>query len=168
MSKKLLSIVISLIIVLAVVLVFSNIYLERGFRMPTYPFEASIWEKLLANISQIFDIGLEKRIEVDLSRQKMKIFEGGRVVGEFLVSTGRPETPTPTGRFKVYNKSVMIYSDIANCWLPFWVGFTPDNLYGFHEVPICEEGRRGLEELGKPASLGCVRLGIEDSEIFYR
>lgn len=136
--------------------------------MPIYPIKVSVWEKLLANVSQVFNIAPTKRIEVDLFRQKMKIFEDGKVVKEFLISTGHPETPTPTGRFKVLNRFIMIHSSIANCWLPFWVGFTPDGLYGFHEIPICKEGRRGLEELGEPTSMGCVRLGIGDSETFYR
>lgn len=165
MSKKLLSVVISLIIVLIIALIFSAIDLERKLRTSIYPLKVSLLEKLLASISQIL---VQQKIEVDLSQQKVKIFEGEKVVDEFLVSTGREDTPTPTGRFRVYNKSLMVHSKIANCWLPFWVGFTPDGLCGFHEIPICEEGRKGLKELGEPASIGCVRLGLEDSEVFYK
>lgn len=164
-NKKILLIVICLIIALAVLLIFLN---KKESEILTYPFGASVWEKFLASISPVFKGGLIKKIEVDLSQQKMRLFEGEKKVSEFSVSTGCRETPTPTGEFKIYNKHIMIYSKLANCWLPFWVGFTSDGLYGFHEVPICREGRRGLEELGKPASIGCVRLGIGDSEIFYK
>jgi hypothetical protein len=167
-NKKLLSIIISLIFVLAIVSIFSIPDFERKFRTLTYPFKASTWEKLLASVFQVFKIGPAKRIEVDLSQQKMKTFEDERMVNEFLISTGSGENHTPTGRFRIYNKSIMVYSNIAECWLPFWVGFTSDGLYGFHELPICEEGRKGLEKIGEPASLGCVRLGVKDAEVFYK
>ncbi|MCX6722561.1 MAG: L,D-transpeptidase, partial [Candidatus Staskawiczbacteria bacterium] len=49
-----------------------------------------------------------------------------------------------------------------------WASFTPSGLYGFHEVPICKEGRVGSDQIGNQASHGCVRLSVEDSEIFYK
>jgi hypothetical protein len=166
MNKKLLFITTCLIIILAIVLISTSFEKKPGIL--TYPSKISIWEKMFADVSQVFTIEPIKKIEVDLSEQKMKIFEDKEIVGEFSISTGNRETPTPPGNFKVYNKSIMVYSEIANCWLPFWIGFTTDGLYGFHEVPICKEGRKGLEELGKPASIGCVRLGVKDSELFYK
>jgi len=165
MNKKLLFIAICLIIILAAFLFFLN---KKESGILTYPFEISVWEKFLANVSQVFKTGSIKKIEVNLSQQKMKLFEGEKMVNEFLVSTGKEKTSTPTGEFKIYSKHIMVYSKLANCWLPFWVGFTSDGLYGFHEIPICQEGRKGLEELGKPASIGCVRLGIKDAEVFYK
>lgn len=153
---------------LALFLLFTKISLERETEILTYPSKVTISERFLASVSQIFNIKPAKKIEIDLSKQKIKLFEGKKIVSEFSVSTGADETPTPTGRFKVYSKSVMVYSKISNCWLPFWAAFTSDGMYGFHEVPICKEGRKGLEVLGKPASIGCVRLGIGDSESFYK
>ena len=147
---------------------FFNIDFEKKSEIPIYPFKISAWENLLASVSQIFNLAPIKKIEVDLTKQKLKILEGEKIIAEFLVSTGSKEAPTPIGKFKVKSKKVMVYSKIANCWLPFWVGFTSDGLYGFHEVPICQEGRKGLEYLGKPASIGCVRLGIKDSETLYK
>lgn len=132
-----------------------------------YPFKASLWEKLLASVSQVFKTGPKKKVSVSLSEQKMRLFENYELVDKFPVSTGCRETPTPAGNFKIYNKSYLIYSKIANCWLPYWVGFSTDGLYGFHQIPICREGRRGLEKLGEPASIGCVRLGIKNSRTFY-
>ena len=45
----------------------------------------------------------DKRIEVDLSNQKVYAFEGDRKVYEFVVSTGK-WAPTPTGEFTIWAK----------------------------------------------------------------
>ena len=111
--------------------------------------------------------GALKKVEVNLSQQKLILFEDGKIIKEIQVSTGKKDTPTPTGKFRVINKSQMIYSKLAGCWLPFWIGFSSDGQYGFHELPICNEERVGKNEIGKPVSLGCVRLDIGDAENFY-
>jgi hypothetical protein len=131
-----------------------------------YPVKISPWHRLTASIAQSFHPS-NKRVEVNIAEQKMRTFEDGELVGEFTVSTGKLDMPTPEGNFSVLSKYVMVYSNLADCWLPFWVGFTSDGLYGFHEVPVCRQGRKGLDDLGKPASIGCVRLGLKDSQAFY-
>ena len=108
-----------------------------------------------------------KRVEVDLKSQKLILFGDGKKIKEISISSGKEGSPTPTGSFRVITKSEMIYSKPTHCWLPFWVGFTPKGGYGFHEVPICQGKRQGLEEIGKPASLGCIRLSVNDAEKFY-
>lgn len=107
----------------------------------------------------------EKEIGVDLSRQKLFLFGDGIKVREISISSGKEETPTLTGEFEVIYKKQMLYSELAECWLPFWVGFKGN--YGFHEVPICGQERRGEDEIGTPVSLGCVRLPIGEAEHFY-
>lgn len=111
-----------------------------------------------------------KVIEVNLQNQKLRICENGQALKEMVISSGKEDSPTPTGSFRVINKSLMIYSKIADCWLPFWIGFSPDGKYGFHEVPICqkEEGRTGVTEIGQPVSLGCIRLNVGDAETLYK
>jgi len=51
--------------------------------------------------------------------------------------------------------------------LPFWIGFYGD--YGIHELPISkeQEKRIGENEIGQPASLGCVRLEVRAAEVVY-
>jgi lipoprotein-anchoring transpeptidase ErfK/SrfK len=117
------------------------------------------------------DSKIKKQIKVDLGLQKMYLFENGQIKREYPISSGKLETPTPTGKFRVIYKAPMVYSKIGvpsgSCWLPFWVGFTNDGKYGFHEVPICEEERVGIKEIGKPVSAGCIRLKQGDAEEFY-
>ena len=111
---------------------------------------------------------LDKEVKVDLSLQKVFLLEKGKLVAEYLISSGKPETPTPVGKFRVILKQDMLYSKIAGCWLAFWVGFTDNGQYGFHEMPICNGKREGEDKLGQPASLGCLRLKLGDAEKFYR
>ena len=162
---KPLFIIICLSAILGTVLYFAEINTVKKTEAINYPLKSSILESLLADISQVFE---NKKIEVDLSQQKMRLFEGNEVVAEFLISSGKKEKSTPVGNYKVYKKFIMVYSKSARCWLPFWVGFTKSGIYGFHEVPVCKEGREGVKELGTPASAGCIRLGVGDSETFYK
>lgn len=117
---------------------------------------------------QLFCQEIKNGIEVDLTHQKVRLCEDEKAIEELSVSTGKRETPTPSGEFFVIKKSSMIYSKITGTWLPFWVGFYQD--YGFHELPIDrEEGKRvGETEIGKPASLGCVRLKVGEAEKLYQ
>ena len=96
------------------------------------------------------DAGVKKQIKVDLSQQKAFLYENGQFVKEFTISSGKIDTPTPTGKFKVIHKQDMVYSKLAGCWLGFWVGFTSDGKYGFHETPICNGEREGEDKMGTP------------------
>lgn len=110
---------------------------------------------------------IKNGIEVSLKEQKTRICEDGKALEEFSVSTGKQDTPTPTGEFSVIYKTPVLYSKIADSWLPFWVGFHED--HGFHELPINLQGKRvGEDKIGETDSLGCVRLRIEDAEKIYQ
>lgn len=109
----------------------------------------------------------KRGIEVDLSRQKLRLCQDGKIMDEMVVSTGKNESQTPAGEFNVISKSSMLYSKIAKSWLPFWVGFSGN--YGFHELPVDSEGNRvGQDKIGQPDSLGCVRLKVGDAEKVYK
>lgn len=109
---------------------------------------------------------IKNGIEVSLKEQKTRICEDGKAREEFTVSTGKNETPTPRGEFSVIYKTPMLYSKIAESWLPFWIGFQGD--YGFHELPINLNGKRvGEAQIGETDSLGCIRLKVGDAEKLY-
>jgi len=131
---------------------------------------SSVYLKKLAETQPRDCKKAEKRgkvVEIDLSNQKMRMCKDGKVIEEFSISSGKKGNSTPFGSFRVIHKSLMIYSKIAECWLPFWVGF--EGNYGFHEVPICDnKGKRvGQEQIGQPISLGCIRLKVGEAEKFY-
>jgi hypothetical protein len=116
-----------------------------------------------------------KYIEVDLSQQMMYLFENGKQLANYRISSGLYH-PTPTGQFKIMNKAVNAFSDIYHVWMPYWMAFAYDpqlNAYfGIHELPywISQSGQRisrSQDNVGAPSTGGCVSLGMKDSKTVY-
>lgn len=114
----------------------------------------------------------ERWIEVDLSEQKLKAWDGNTLYLETLVSTGLPWWPTPEGEFRIQYKvraSKMeggegkYYYYLPN--VPFVMFFGNDTLpwgrgYGLH-------GAYWHNEFGTRRSHGCVNLPIPVAEQLY-
>lgn len=114
-----------------------------------------------------------KRIEVDLTNQRVYAFEGDRKVYDFLVSTGK-WGKTPTGTFNIWiklrytkmeggNRALNTYYYLpnvpfvmyfANSEIPTWRGF------GLH-------GTYWHSNFGHPMSHGCINLKTDDAEKLY-
>ncbi|MFZ5932863.1 MAG: L,D-transpeptidase [Patescibacteria group bacterium] len=115
----------------------------------------------------------ERFIEVDLSEQRLRAWEGSSLFLETLVSTGLPWWPTPTGEFRIWTKlrstkmeggsgryyynlpNVPFVMYFENAQVPSWRG------YGLH-------GTYWHNDFGTPRSHGCVNLptGVT-KELFY-
>lgn len=96
--------------------------------------------------------GAGEHAEVPLSKQVLVLAKGGRPFAIYPVSTGKPSTPTVTGRYSFYlrqpgyNSEGMYYSF-------YWHnGYA---VHGYAEVP------------DYPASHGCVRTFIADQPRIY-
>lgn len=105
----------------------------------------------------------EKWIEVDLSEQKLKAWDGNALFLETDVSTGLPWWPTPTGEFRIWIKlrfakmeggtgkyyyhlpNVPYVMYFENESVPAWIG------YGLH-------GTYWHNDFGIQRSHGCVNL----------
>lgn len=104
----------------------------------------------------------ERWIDVNLSQQRVYAYEGDVVVNSFLASTGTWQTPTVTGKFKIYVKYVSTRMtgpgyDLPN--VPYAMYFYKG--YGIH-------GTYWHSNFGVPMSHGCVNLSIPDAEwLFY-
>lgn len=110
---------------------------------------------------------LSQQIIINLKTQKLKYLVSGQVLKEFSVSSGKASMKTPTGNFKVINKSKKAWSSTYKLWMPYWLGFSTGS-YGIHELPVWPNGyREGESHLGKPVSHGCVRLGIGAAQYIY-
>lgn len=99
--------------------------------------------------------------DVDLSDQRMYAFEGDTLVQTFIVSTGTWQTPTITGRFKVWIKLRSAPMSGPGYYLPdvpYIMYFSGD--YGIH-------GTYWHNNFGVPMSHGCVNLSIPDAEWAY-
>ena len=110
---------------------------------------------------------------VDISQYKLFLRSGDVVIKRYPVGTGKPETPTPTGEFKVTDrlpnpvwystlpsgaKEAIQPDDPRNELGTRWIGFKP--AYGIH-------GTIEPESMGKAVSNGCVRMTNEDVEELY-
>jgi len=111
-----------------------------------------------------------KRIEIDLSEQRLYAWEGDKLVYNFICSTGGPSSPTRPGHYKVLDKIPMAYSYTWNLKMPYWLGIywagSLEN--GIHALPILPNGQTLWEGyLGQRVSFGCIILGTEEAKTLY-
>lgn len=114
-----------------------------------------------------------KRIEVDLSNQKVYAYEGGTKVFDFSVSTGLWGR-TPTGEFTIQrkvpsqvmsggNRSIGTYYYLPN--VP-WVQF-----FGNSQIPWSRgfsfHGTYWHNNFGHPMSHGCVNMKTPEAQALY-
>jgi peptidoglycan hydrolase-like protein with peptidoglycan-binding domain len=101
-------------------------------------------------------VSAAKRAEILLDRQVALLISGNRVVRAISVSTGKPSTPTPPGRYRVYAKIQRWWSTPFREWLPWAVPFVGG--IAFHEYPVVP---------AYPASHGCVRQAFSVAHSTY-
>lgn len=108
-----------------------------------------------------------KYIDINLAKQQLSIFENGKSLGTYKVSTGKRGMATPTGTFKVFSKAGKAYSREYKLYMPYWMQFTGRG-HGIHELPEWKNGyKEGANHLGIPVSHGCVRLGVGPAAKVY-
>ena len=109
-----------------------------------------------------------KYIDISLQFQNMVIFEDGKALDAYQVSSGKKGLNTPIGKFKVENNSPKAWSKSYGLWMPNWMAFLPSGEMGIHELPIWPGGyQEGANHLGTPVSHGCVRLGVGAAKRVY-
>lgn len=109
-----------------------------------------------------------KYLDINLSTQIMTLFENGKLINSFLISSGKKGMDTPKGEHKIYNKSLRPWSKKYSLFMPFWMAITPDGKFGIHELPEWPGGyKEGKNHLGIPVSHGCMRLGVGPAETVY-
>jgi lipoprotein-anchoring transpeptidase ErfK/SrfK len=118
-------------------------------------------------------INPNKRIEVDLTNQRLYAYEGNTKVYEFPVSTGL-WGKTPTGEFRIWvklrytrmeggNKAWGTYYNLPN--VPYTMFFANDEVpasrgFGIH-------GAYWHNNFGRPMSHGCINMKTADVEKLY-
>ncbi len=107
-----------------------------------------------------------KYIDIDLAQQKLCKVESNNIGDCFIISSGKPSMPTPTGTYAINVKNPRQWSGKYGLWMPWWQSFKGD--YGLHELPEWPSGyKEGEAHLGTPVSHGCVRLGVGSAENLY-
>lgn len=98
---------------------------------------------------------LYRRIETDLGSQRVYLYENEKLVNSWAISSGLAETPTPTGRFKVFAHTALqdmgCFEGAAYCTenVPWNTWFAPN--IAFH-------GAYWHNNFGQRMSHGCVNL----------
>lgn len=70
----------------------------------------------------------KKVVVVSLSEQAMRVYQNGKLVKAFLVTTGRPDKPTPPGTWWVEGKkSPTVFKATVPKSSPYWYPDTPIN-----------------------------------------
>jgi hypothetical protein len=109
-----------------------------------------------------------KYIDINLASQVMTIFENGKALESYLVSSGKLGMETPKGSYQIRNKAPRPWSKAYGLYMPNWMALVPDGKYGIHELPEWPGGyKEGAAHLGRPVSHGCVRLGVGAAKRVY-
>ncbi len=111
-----------------------------------------------------------KRIVVDLSEQRMYVYQNGQLLWNWLVSTGRPGQETAVGHYRVLNKIPNAYAYTWSLQMPYWLGiYWAGSLQnGIHALPIQANGQRlWAGYLGQRVSFGCIILGTENARKLF-
>lgn len=99
------------------------------------------------------------RIEIDLSQRRLSLFRSGRLVFETKVGVGRPETPTPVGRYYVNQRIRAL--DASGPFGPGAIGisaFSPVLTDWAQGGPVAVHGTNDPSSVGRAASHGCIRV----------
>jgi LysM repeat protein len=112
-----------------------------------------------------------KEIEVDIGEQRLRAWQGGRLVWNFLASTGLSGYPTRRGEFVVQSKVDDAWSSAWQLWMPHWLGiyWAGGSENGIHALPIKADSGTELWAgfLGSPISYGCIVISPEAASALY-
>lgn len=112
-----------------------------------------------------------KRIVVDISEQRMTVFEDDEVRNTYIVSTGVSDSPTMAGIFQIQTHELNAYASSWDLYMPHFMGIYeawPGFMNGIHGLPLLSSGQRlWASNLGSPASYGCIILDLAAAEDLY-
>ena len=114
----------------------------------------------------------EKWIEVDLSEQMLRAWEGDELYLETPISSGLPHTPTPTGEFRVWIKLRATKMEGGQGAYYYYLPNVPYVMFFYNsEIPRSRgfglHGTYWHDDFGTPRSRGCVNLPTPIAKELY-
>ncbi len=100
-------------------------------------------------------------IDVNLSEQRLYVYQGTRLLNSFEISSGAAETQTLPGSFRIYAKnkaSNMMGQEYDVPAVPYVL---------FYDKDFALHGAYWHDEFGKPVSHGCVNLRVDDARWIF-
>jgi lipoprotein-anchoring transpeptidase ErfK/SrfK len=114
---------------------------------------------------------VNKRIVVSISQQRLWVYEEGKLLHEYVISTGIDRSPTQPGVFQVQTHEPSAYASVWDLTMPHFLGIYeawPGFMNGLHGLPTLSNGQTlWADILGRPASYGCIILDLGDAETLY-
>jgi lipoprotein-anchoring transpeptidase ErfK/SrfK len=109
-------------------------------------------------------------IRVDLSKRRLELRRGDRVVRAVRVAIGRPGSSTPLGRFSITDKlSGSRYGAYYGCCILALSGHQPHTPAGWQGGDrLAIHGTDSPGTIGTPASAGCLRAADQDLRVLMR
>jgi lipoprotein-anchoring transpeptidase ErfK/SrfK len=115
----------------------------------------------------------DKRIEVSISQQRVRVYENGALKWDWIASTGITSSPTWTGVYQILSHEPNAYAGNWDLWMPNFMGvYRPipgaDFTNGFHGFPT-RGGSQLLwtNSLGTRVTYGCILLSDENIRQLY-
>lgn len=146
------------------------VFEERQVYVPDEVFLAEVprAENVLGVVS-----GNERWVEIDLSEQKLRAWDGDQLFLETLVSTGLPFSPTPTGEFHIWTKfrATKMSGGVGRNYyylpnVPYVMFFENAQVPGHKGYSL--HGTYWHNDFGKQKSHGCVNLPTPIAEKLYQ
>ena len=95
-------------------------------------------------------------IQIDLTLKRL-YYNSLQTKKIYPVAVGKPDTPTPTGIYKIITKTVNPGGILGTRWMGLDI---PDGPYGIH-------GTNNPAAIGKEISNGCIRMYNHDVEELF-
>lgn len=140
------------------------------------PSESALSLPLRVLEPRITDDRLGKTIVVDLSRRRIRLYDGAVIEKTYRCAIGTPSHPTPQGRFKIVQKRYRpTWSNPGSTWavdMPASIPPGPSNPLGTRALNLNAPGIRihgttKTGSIGSAASHGCMRMVRGDIEDLY-
>ncbi|GAW91649.1 L,D-transpeptidase family protein [Calderihabitans maritimus] len=94
---------------------------------------------------------------VNLAQRRLYFCRHGQLVKSYPVAIGKPQTPTPTGKYTITRKIINPGGILGTRWLELSI---PNGPYGIHGTPH-------PWTIGTAASNGCIRMYNKDIEELF-
>lgn len=113
-----------------------------------------------------FVTGVFKKIDVNLSEQKLTLLEGGTPVFTCLVSSGKSGYSTPTGNYHIYGMdTVGPMRSAEGAAEPYYIPDVPYIMWFNGNYSI--HGAYWHNDFGNVRSHGCVNVSVESAEHIF-
>ncbi|PJF31085.1 MAG: hypothetical protein CUN52_03170 [Phototrophicales bacterium] len=114
-----------------------------------------------------------KRIEVSIAEQRVRVYENGILKWDWGASTGITSSPTWRGVYQILSHEPNAYAGNWNLWMPNFMGvYRPvpgaDFTNGFHGFPTRGGGQLLWENsIGTRVTYGCILLSNTNIRLLY-